>query len=227
MHTEHLAGKPGSTLQGMLPILLKGYPDSRLMNRLDYATSGLITAALDEYGIHSYRRLQETGHTEKRYLALLEGKLSHRLRVDSQLDLTHRDRVYALSKHHSNPVRHTLLEPLSVIPTLSFLQALKAISPALVQYMKGSIPPYITLTGCTIFKGARHQIRAHASSLGYPLLGDKRYGSSTIPVEYPDELFFLHHASFLLPQIKISILPIWLNCMGEEANHAARIWLES
>ena len=47
MHTESLSGKPGDSLQSLLPQLLGPLPERvRLLNRLDYPTSGLVTVAL-------------------------------------------------------------------------------------------------------------------------------------------------------------------------------------
>ena len=60
MHTEALAGKPGVSLQAMLPEIIGEACHASLLNRLDFPTSGLATAALDELGERQYRDAQET-----------------------------------------------------------------------------------------------------------------------------------------------------------------------
>jgi len=222
MHTETLAGKPGESLQALLPQLLGPHQGRiRLLNRLDYPTSGLVTAALSEAGVHDYQDYQDAGQTEKRYLALLEGEMPHGMLADQRLILKNRDRVLVELMRHPDPRRHTIVDPLAVLELAPLIKRLGIES----HHWQGTPPRYVTLAGCTILKGARHQIRAHCSGLGWPLLGDWRYGASFHPAQEEGETFFLHHACLILPGIETNIIPMWLGHLGSLAAREAEIWM--
>jgi 23S rRNA pseudouridine1911/1915/1917 synthase len=224
MHTESLAGKPGDSLESLLPQLVPGLPKGgriRLLNRLDYPTSGLVTAALNETGVHDYQGYQDAGRTEKRYLALLEGDMPHGMLADQKLLLKNRERVMVELARHPDPRRHTVIDPLAVLELAPLMRRLGLDR----RGWKGTPPRFVTLAGCTILKGARHQIRAHCSGLGYPLLGDWRYGSAFHPGEEDGETFFLHHACLILPGLETNIIPPWLGHLGSRAAREAEIWM--
>lgn len=205
VHCESLAGKPGASLASLLPDLLG---KARLLNRLDCATSGIVMAALDAEGERVWKEAQDGGQTRKYYLALLQGRLNGEHLVKERLILKGRERVLVEMAIHPDRRRHTLIVPLAHIE-------------------KGGMPSEpeteVTLAGCLILKGARHQIRAHAASLGYPLLGDTRYGAEGRPSE--EEHFYLHHGRIELPGFAAHCLPDWLAELGDEARLAGEGWL--
>jgi 23S rRNA pseudouridine1911/1915/1917 synthase len=210
MHAAALKGSPGSSLEGLLPLLLPGCSAARLLNRLDAPTSGIVAAALDEAGAALYRSAQDSCRTEKRYLALLEGALERPASVRGRILQDGRKRVRVLCGEDPDPARHTLIFPLAVLgrggAALFFPREGKEMA----------VPA--TLAGCIIYKGARHQIRAHAASLGFPLLGDARHGSSLHPAcesGTEGERFFLHHARLSLPGTEVTDLPGWLGRLYE------------
>ena len=222
MHTESLSGKPGDSLQTMLPQLLGQLPGRvRLLNRLDYPTSGLVTVALTEAGVHDYQEFQDAGQTEKRYLALLEGEMEHGMLASQKLILKNRERVLVELARHPDPRRHTVVDPLAILELAPLLRRLGIDK----LNWQGTPPRYVTLAGCTILKGARHQIRAHCSALGFPLLGDRRYGARFHPAEQDGETFFLHHACLLLPGTEVNVIPAWLGHLGSGAAREAEIWM--
>ena len=222
MHTESLAGKPGASLQNLLPALLGGNGKARLLNRLDYPTSGLTLAALDEEGESLYRNAQEEGRTEKRYLALLEGTLEREMLASQRLILKNRSRVLVELAPHPDRRRHTRVQPLAVLDAAALARALRLTEHG----WTGRLPDAVTLAGCTILKGARHQIRAHCSSLGHPLLGDRRYGALFHPDERMDEAFFLHHGRFIMPAFDALALPAWFDMLEKDAAENAGRWLK-
>ena len=224
MHTESLAGKPGDSLESLLLQLVPGLPKGerlRMLSRLDYPTSGLVTVALSETAIHDYQEYQDAGRTEKRYLALLEGDMPHGMLADQKLLLKSRERVMVELARHPDPRRHTVIDPLAVLELAPLLRRLGLDR----RGWQGTPPKFVTLAGCTILKGARHQIRAHSAGLGYPLLGDWRYGASFHPAEEDGETFFLHHACLLLPGLETNIIPPWLGHLGSRAAREAEIWM--
>ena len=178
LHTEALAGKTGDSLQVRLDELLpRGKERPRLLNRLDFPTSGLVAAALDEEGAERWRRAQEGGLMEKRYLALLEGELTEERLMRQRLVLKGRERVLVELADHADFRRHTLLRPLAALDARELADILEA-AEGRVWRGAGPAPQRATLAACRIVKGARHQIRAHAAAAGFPLWGDRRYGAA-------------------------------------------------
>lgn len=156
MHTSALAGSSSPSLEAQIPGLLDSAEDVgklRLLQRLDNDTSGIICGAVGEGAFERYKKAEEEGRVEKNYLAVLDGRLEQAGRVKNLLDVEDRKKVRLLPGE-APPVRWTLLEPLA---------------------FHGSR----TLARCTIRRGYRHQIRAHASAIGHPLAGDVLYGSYT------------------------------------------------
>lgn len=143
-------------------------------------------AVLDAEGERVWKEAQDGGQTRKYYLALLQGRLNGEHLVKERLILKGRERVLVEMAIHPDRRRHTLIVPLAHLE-------------------KGGMPSEpeteVTLAGCLIFKGARHQIRAHAASLGHPLLGDTRYGAEGRPSE--EEHFYLHHGRIELPALPL------------------------
>ena len=223
MHTEALAGKPGVSLQSMLPDIIGEACRATLLNRLDFPTSGLVTAALDELGERQYRDAQDRGLTVKRYLALLEGALEYDALAAQKLLLKNRSRVLVELAEHPDKRRHTEVHPLAVLDAADICRRLHLKEHG----WTGSLPSAVTLAGCTILKGARHQIRAHCSALGHPLLGDRRYGAQLHPGEQDDEAFFLHHGRLIMPALDALALPVWLPLLDGRTAAQAERWLKS
>lgn len=240
LHTESLAGKAADSLQARLDGIVPGCaPSPRLLNRLDFPTSGLVLAALDREGEEQWRRAQDGGQTEKRYLALLEGALDSERILRQRLALKGRDRVLVELAEHPDARRHTRLFPLAVLPTDATLAALSAENGELPWRSRGLAPDRVTLAGCVILKGARHQIRAHASAAGHPLLGDRRYGARWLwggsareeaadgPIAPEDERIFLHHGRVTLPGFMAWLAPAWLERLTPSARARGLAWLGS
>ena len=145
------------------------------------------------------------------------------MRATQKLLLKNRSRVLVELTEHPDIRRHTTVHPLAVLDAAELCRSLRLEEHG----WTGRMPSRVTLAGCTILKGARHQIRAHCSALGHPLLGDCRYGALLHPGEAAGEAFFLHHARLMLPSLDALVLPAWLPVLDKKsAEHAVR-WLKS
>ncbi len=206
MHCASLAGNTGITLESLLPDLLPGSPS--LMNRLDLPTSGIVIAALDAQGKEFCRKVQLAGQAEKRYLAVLEGNLTQRLETQRAITQDSRRRVRVLHGDDPDPLRRTVLVPLASLDSAHFAPNRE--------------PSPLTLAGCMIYRGARHQIRAHAAALGFPLFGDVLYGGTPAEGEPP---FYLHHGAAILPGFRTAVPPPFP--LPQDMLRIAMQWLEA
>lgn len=121
------------------------------LHRLDRNTSGLLAFGVSKSGAERFSALLREGRMQKVYLALLDGSLQ---KPEAWADPLARDSA-----------RHiTRVDPSGKIATTSVTPLITA---------KGR-----TLAAVEIGTGRTHQIRAQAAGRGYPLSGDKKYGSA-------------------------------------------------
>ena len=216
-HTARLAGSLSPSLEALLPVLCTAEEDGyapRLLNRLDEPTSGLVLASRTEEGERRWRRAERIGNTDKYYLAIVEGRPLHEFTVCRRLDTDTRIKTRARASDDSDPLRHTEVTPLAAF-------ALGDI-PDLVDASDAS-DRALSLVGCRIRKGARHQIRAHLGAAGHPLLGDTLYGSTVQLAE--EARFFLHHGKVVLPEFEARCLPLWLSFLPPDARERGEVFL--
>ena len=227
LHTAALVGGTAPSLEGMLPQLLVGDDGSaagscpQLLQRLDHGTSGIVCGAFGNEAAEDFRRLEVAGHCEKRYVALLAGRLEEDFTVRRALrtDKRNKSRVLECDTGRS---RWTEFLPLYYFdgPELN-LPAFDADS----QFHRVGL----TLAGCRIRRGARHQIRAHAASFGHPLWNDPLYGFDSTDDDSGAEsasVFFLHHGCLTLPGATCIVPPPW-TFLPEPAAQRALEWLNS
>jgi len=195
LHTEQLAGASDPSLEGLLEQIM---PDAAgmclcLLSRLDQGTSGIVPAAGDEEAARQWRQRERAGEMDKHYLALLEGWLDAERTARNPLDLTRSGRT-RVSDGEGPVLRHTRIRP------LAYFQAADA--PGLISGCPDGTR--FTLSLCRIAQGARHQIRAHAAHIGYPLAGDMLYGAQG------GTSFLLHHCRIQWPGGQVSCAAPWL-----------------
>jgi len=187
IHTESLVGKPGPSVEDELPKLFPG-TETKLLNRLDQATTGVVIAAFGSRAELQYLRWQDQGKIEKHYFALVQGRVAEDIIIENAMDTAKKSKVRVLKKKNRDPLRHTLVKP--------------------QQYRNESKQ---TLVRAVIKKGQRHQIRAHLAFIGHPIVGDSLYG----PENSSDEgILYLHHFKILMPEFEAGIEPEWLNIGG-------------
>lgn len=163
VHTEPHRPKERGTLAGYLRFRfphtagLCALPGLTLLTRLDFATSGVVPAALTRLALECLSREREKGQIRKSYVCEVVGRLEEAatlaFRIDGEGGETVRVRTNA---RDPDPRRWTVVTPVA---------------------WRGST----TLVRAEICRGKRHQIRAHLAAAGFPIVGDRRYAA--VPVE--------------------------------------------
>ena len=180
-----LAVHSGSGIDyGVIEVLRKlrpGAPFLELVHRLDRSTSGCLLIALNRKTLVALHEQWKSGGVRKQYLALVAGRWQGgERRVDLSLQ-----RVGAQGR-----VRHTDVSD----------EGKRAVS----HFKPLEVHEKASLMQVTIDTGRTHQIRVHAAELGYPLLGDDRYGDFRLNREWRKrglKRLFLHaqQLQFCLP----------------------------
>jgi len=195
LHTAALAGSTegaSDSLEGQIAGM-PGMKGCSLLQRLDFATSGLVCGAIDAASASLFREAEREGRVRKYYVCLLEGRLEEQAEVRKRIVSGGKGTVRVLAEDDSDPVRTTSFYPLLSFAESEFLPG-------------GSAERAVTLAGCVIGRGFRHQIRAHAASLDFPLYGDVLYGGRASGGSLP---FYLHHGCLVFGGMTFSVFPEW------------------
>ncbi len=210
LHTVSLQGRDSQSLEEAVPYIMPGIPHWQLLQRLDYGTSGIVACALTEEARLSFRMAEQKGLIEKKYVCLLEGELTAKRIVQSRLASSGHAHtsMRALDEEDSDAARWTAFYPLLAAPLNELLPC--------------SSDETVTLAGVVLHRGARHQIRCHAASMGLPLLSDTLYGAKG----QDGFSFFLHHGALQALGRQISFLPDW-PLRDAAAKKAIHSWLNS
>lgn len=145
------------TERDLLSVLRQEYDNAIAVHRLDRNTEGLVVFALNN---SAEKELLEAFKTRigitKKYALLVEGRV----------DITKIKRTVYLKK----------------VPTLSkvWISELKTsgYDPAVTEFDVIEYRGDKTLLEANLITGKTHQIRAHISYFGYPIVGDNKYGKS-------------------------------------------------
>ena len=213
LHTVRVAGSSESSLEDQIPRLMAEAsgslvaegacqpvcPSVRLLQRLDFETSGIVAGALSPEAEAAFRALERQGRVSKRYVCLVEGDLQNETVVASRLVSDGHGKERVMDEDDPDPARQTLLCPLSRLSSADISGGVQGVAS-------------ITLAGVAISRGARHQIRVHAASLGHPLVGDSLYGAMGCFVPKAGQAvprFLLHHGRLAFDSVCMECQPAW------------------
>lgn len=143
-----------------------------ICSRLDRNTSGLIAAGKSLLGLQAMNELVRTHRLEKFYRCIVAGAVLHGARAEGWLKKdpkANQVRIYRQERRDSQYIC-TEYRPLEQLT------------------LKGTVCTYLEVH---LITGRSHQIRAHLSGMGHPLLGDPKYGDASMN-RYMGETFDLH-----------------------------------
>ncbi len=217
LHSTHLESG-GPSLEAQLPFI-EGAEEVSLCNRLDAGTSGIVVAAKHDAARQIWQELEAAGKCQKRYVALVQGDLQEgqSYTIKAALDTDKRKKSRILSKDAA-PLRHTFFQVLAKVDD--------SIYASLCQYFPNfpkDIPTDLYFMACTIYKGARHQIRAHAAHAGFALYHDHRYTKQNCTPK--NECFCLHHGALVLPDAHIYCPAPWQDALPAHTQATIKAWL--
>lgn len=136
--------------------------DSGLVQRLDFATSGVMLAAKDRATWAAFKSAITAGRMQKQYRALLEGAVSEEVRTITSIfrSIESGQRVRVLqqaSGKKGDQQANTRIQLLAI--------------------RRNAAGVAFSLVLAESVRGVRHQIRAQCAAIGHPLAGDVLYGA--------------------------------------------------
>ncbi len=169
---------------GVIELLRQSRPFApylELAHRLDKPTSGVLVIAKRKSALRAFQKQQENRGVDKYYLALVKGKWQggHQ-KVDAPLlKTTAKDGKWFVQVDKQKGKR-----------AVSYFAPVKAHEDC-------------SLVRVKIITGRTHQIRVHAAWIGFPVLGDDRYGDKALNQRQTCKRLMLHAESikFSLPGI--------------------------
>ena len=175
------AGLPVHSGSGVAIGLIEGFrqlrpnlPFVELVHRLDRDTSGLIVLAKSRAVLNTLHEKLRHGGMEKHYLALVAGQWQggkQHITLDLKREANNRQKMQVVDPEEGK-TSESIFRPHTLYQGASLMNV-------------------------TILTGRMHQIRVQLAHLGYPILGDSRYGDFKLNRIYSEQglkRLFLHAA---------------------------------
>lgn len=126
-------------------------------NRLDRNTSGMVICGKSMAGLQQMAALLKDRSLHKYYLCLVKGVMTESQHLEG----------YLLKDENSNQVK-------------IFQKETEGAAHIITEYEPLYTDGEVTLLKVTLVTGKSHQIRAHLSSIGHPIIGDPKYGDRKV-----------------------------------------------
>ena len=145
-------------------------------NRLDRNTSGIVTVGKSYQGLRILTSMFHDRSVRKDYLCIVEGCVSEEMTLTGFLEKDssrNMARVFADGPENMQPVSETARRiETGIRPVRSWTDR------------SGT---QLSLLEIHLITGRSHQIRAHLSSIGHPIIGDVKYGNASLNRRYLSE----------------------------------------
>ncbi len=148
-------------------------------NRLDRNTSGLMIGGLSLKGLQKMSEIIKDRTVDKYYLAIVKGRVTQKELLNGYLykdEATNQVKVSDREFEGASAI-HTEYEPVLVKDDISLIKV-------------------------RLITGKTHQIRAHLSHMGHPILGDNKYGDMELNKKYKVRMQFLHSYMVVFPKME-------------------------
>lgn len=166
---------PGNRSGTLLNGLIKRYATPFLVHRLDKDTSGIMIVALNEKTAHNIKKQFAEKEVKKIYSALLQGVLNEDA-GEISLPIKRSSRDHTKMMIGWSNARHSVTR----------FRVKKKFKEA-------------TLVEVYLLTGRTHQIRVHFADYGHHVVGDKKYGNTTIGINAARQLLHACQISFRDP----------------------------
>lgn len=167
-------------------------------NRLDRNTSGLLIGGKSLAGLQEMSRLLKLRAISKYYLCIVKGTLKSKRTIEGFLykdSAKNQVSIYKEKKAGSEYIC-TEYEPLEYAGISQVADLDGKETPGANSY---------TLLKVKLITGRSHQIRAHLASIGYPIIGDSKYGDMRINIyfekKYGLNSQLLHSYEIVFPEL--------------------------
>lgn len=151
----------------------RGFSPS-ICNRLDRNTSGILIAGKSLIGLQTMAEVLKSRELEKYYLCIVAGKLEEEGTIQGYLRKDRGNNLVSVT-----PLSSTKRVDAKVGETDGKEMREDAVWIE-TQYKPLAYTQKVSLLQVKLVTGRSHQIRAHLASIGYPIVGDTKYGDKQV-----------------------------------------------
>lgn len=169
-----------------------------ICNRLDRNTGGILIAGKSLLGLQEMARLLKERSLNKYYLCIVKGKVDNKKRIEGYLSKDEEKNQVKIYKNQIENTEYicTEYEPIAysknalidetIAKEEAYIRNLKKVSwenansNSSFNKKEEETEGIYTLLQVKLITGKSHQIRAHLSSIGHPIIGDYKYGDQKI-----------------------------------------------